>query len=102
MALDDLSTPSLLVEQPRLETNLAAMQKKADTNDVALRPHVKTHKSVAIARRQQQRGAEGLTVATVAEAETFVDAGFEDVRAAYPVTGRDKHERLQEIGRAHV
>jgi len=97
MALDDLSTPSLLVEQPRLETNLAAMQKKADTNDVALRPHVKTHKSVAIARRQQQRGAEGLTVATVAEAETFVDAGFEDVRAAYPVTGRDKHERLQAL-----
>lgn len=97
MALDDLSTPSLLVEQPRLETNLAAMQKKADTNDVALRPHVKTHKSMAIARRQQQRGAEGLTVATVAEAETFVDAGFEDVRAAYPVTGRDKHERLQAL-----
>ena len=95
MTLADLSTPSLLVEQPRLETNLAAMQKKADTNDVALCPHVKTHKSVVIARRQQQRGAEGLTVATVSEAETFVDAGYEDIRVAYPATGRDKHERLQ-------
>jgi D-serine deaminase-like pyridoxal phosphate-dependent protein len=93
----DLSTPSLLIEQSRLQENLAAMQDKADANDVTLRPHVKTHKSVALAQRQHERGAEGLTVATVREAETFVDAGFDDVRVAYPVTGRDKHERLQAL-----
>jgi D-serine deaminase-like pyridoxal phosphate-dependent protein len=73
------------------------MQATADANDVTLRPHAKTHKSAAIAKRQQQRGAEGLTVATVKEAETFVEAGFSDVRVAYPVTGRDKHERLQAL-----
>jgi D-serine deaminase-like pyridoxal phosphate-dependent protein len=97
MPLADLSTPALLVEQSRLQRNLAAMQEKADANDVTLRPHAKTHKSVAIARRQQQRGAEGLTVATVAEAETFVGAGIDDVRVAYPVTGPDKHERLRAL-----
>ncbi|MFB6280327.1 MAG: D-TA family PLP-dependent enzyme [Salinibacter sp.] len=97
MTLDALSTPALLIEQSRLQKNLAAMQELADANEVTLRPHAKTHKSVAVARRQHQRGAEGLTVATVAEAETFVDAGFEDVRVAYPVTGRDKHERLQAL-----
>ncbi len=97
MTLTDLPTPALLVEQSRLRSNLAVMQEKADANDVRLRPHAKTHKSVAIARRQQQRGAEGLTVATVREAETFVDAGLDDVRVAYPVTGRDKHERLQAL-----
>ncbi|MFB6230288.1 MAG: alanine racemase [Salinibacter sp.] len=97
MTLDALSTPALLIEQSRLRENLAAMQELANANDVTLRPHAKTHKSVAVARRQHQRGAEGLTVATVAEAETFVDAGFEDVRVAYPVTGRDKHERLQAL-----
>ena len=97
MTLDALPTPSLLVEQSRLQENLAAMQDKADANDVTLRPHVKTHKSVALARRQRGRGAEGLTVATVKEAETFADAGFDDVRVAYPVTGRDKHERLQDL-----
>ena len=97
MTIANLSTPALLVEQSRLRDNLAAMQQKADANDVRLRPHAKTHKSVAIARRQQQRGAEGLTVATVAEAETFVDAGIEDVRVAYPVTSREKHERLQNL-----
>ncbi|WP_103020369.1 alanine racemase [Salinibacter altiplanensis] len=97
MTLTALSTPALLVEQSRLQANLAAMQDLADANDVALRPHVKTHKSVPLAQRQRQRGAEGLTVATVQEAETFVDAGFENIRVAYPITGRNKHERLRAL-----
>ncbi|WP_263841100.1 alanine racemase [Salinibacter sp.] len=97
MTLSALPTPALLIEQSRLRANLAAMQAQADANDVALRPHVKTHKSVALANEQRNRGAEGLTVATVHEAETFIDAGFDDVRVAYPVTGRDKHERLRAL-----
>ncbi|PSQ89535.1 MAG: metal-activated pyridoxal enzyme, partial [Bacteroidetes bacterium QS_8_64_10] len=63
MTLDDLATPALLVEQRRLRANLTAMQETANDSDVALRPHVKTHKSVAIARKQQERGARGITVA---------------------------------------
>ncbi|MFB6249717.1 MAG: alanine racemase [Salinibacter sp.] len=94
MSIPTLATPSLLVEQGRLRRNLTRMQETADANDVALRPHVKTHKSVALARRQREQGAAGFTVATVDEAEAFVAAGAEDVRVAYPVTGRDKHERL--------
>jgi D-serine deaminase-like pyridoxal phosphate-dependent protein len=102
-SLDALATPCLLVEQCRLRRNLTRMQETADANDVALRPHVKTHKSVDLARRQRARGAAGLTVATVDEAEAFVEAGAEDVRVAYPVTGRDKHERLAALrDRAHL
>lgn len=97
VTIADLSTPSLLVEQSRLRDNLAAMQATADANEATLRPHAKTHKSVAIAQQQQRRGAEGLTVATVKEAETFADAGIDDVRVAYPVTGRKKHKRLQAL-----
>jgi len=97
MTLDDLPSPTLLVDRDRLDRNVARMQRKADANEVTLRPHAKTHKSVALAQRQQMRGAEGLTVATVKEAETFVDAGIDDVRVAFPVTGRDKHERLQAL-----
>ena len=97
MTLSALPTPALLIEQSRLQANLAAMQAQADANDVALRPHTKTHKSVALANEQRNRGAEGLTVATVKEAETFIDAGFDDVRVAYPVTGRNKHERLRAL-----
>jgi D-serine deaminase-like pyridoxal phosphate-dependent protein len=103
MSLDALSTPCLLIEQGRLRRNLSRMQENADANDVALRPHVKTHKSVALARRQTERGAAGFTVATVGEAEAFIEAGADDVRVAYPVTGRDKHERLAaQQDRAHL
>lgn len=94
MFVDELPTPCLLVEQSRLERNLTRMQQVADANGVALRPHAKTHKSIVIARRQQAHGARGLTVAKVGEADVFVGAGIDDVRLAYPVVGRDKHERL--------
>ena len=92
--LDDLPTPCLLVEKRRLERNMERMQAKAAANQVVLRPHAKTHKSVWIAERQRALGAKGVTVAKVGEAEVFVEAGFEDVRLAYPVVGPEKHERL--------
>ena len=44
---------------------------------VALRPHFKTHKSVAIARRQLAAGAVGITVATLDEVEALVDGGVD-------------------------
>jgi D-serine deaminase-like pyridoxal phosphate-dependent protein len=94
MPLSALATPCLLVDQARLDANLVRMQERADAQTVALRPHAKTHKCVAIARRQRAQGAAGLTVATVAEAEAFVAAGASDVCVAFPVAGRDQHERL--------
>jgi len=61
---------------------------------VVLRPHGKTHKSPALARRQIDRGAIGLTVATLPEAEAFAEAGVDDIRIAYPVIGEERYERL--------
>ena len=87
-------TPSLLIDAARLQRNINRMQARADANDVALRPHIKTHKSVAIAQRQRDAGAVGLTVATVREAEAFSAAGFTDLCLAYATVGRAKHERL--------
>ncbi|PSQ81818.1 MAG: metal-activated pyridoxal enzyme [Bacteroidetes bacterium QS_8_68_15] len=87
MIIDDLGTPSLLVEKERLEHNLRRMQSTAEAGGAQLRPHVKTHKSPWIARRQREAGAEGLTVATPAEAEAFFEDGFEDLRVAYAVVG---------------
>lgn len=78
-------TPYLVIDEQLLEANLAAMAEHARRLGVALRPHAKTHKSVEVARRQLAHGAVGLTVATVAEAETFADAGFDDLFIAYPI-----------------
>ena len=94
MLVSDLPTPALLVDLPRLHANLDAMQARAEATGVALRPHAKTHKSPDLARLQQARGARGLTVATVDEAEAFASHGFDDLRLATPVVGPTKLERL--------
>ena len=90
--IERLPTPSLLIDQARLDANLADM--KARVSGVRLRPHVKTHKMIAVAKRQGEAGAEGLTVAKVSEAAVFVAAGFRDVRIAYTVVGRQKLDQL--------
>ena len=95
--LDDLSTPCVLVDEDVMQRNLRRMQERADGWRVALRPHVKTHKSTQLAREQLRLGASGLTVATVAEAEVFVRAGFSDVCIAYTVIGADKLARIAAI-----
>ena len=97
MLLSDLPTPALLVDRARLHANLDAMQARAEAMDVALRPHAKTHKSPDLARLQLARGARGLTVATVDEAEAFAEAGVDDIRLATPIVGPQKLERLQAL-----
>ena len=84
-ALADVPTPAAVLDLDALERNVVRMANKARTLGVALRPHAKTHKCVEVARLQQERGASGLTVATLAEARAFADAGFADLTWAVPV-----------------
>lgn len=97
MYLEDLATPCVLVDGARLARNLETMQAKATANDVGLRPHTKTHKSIDLARQQLALGATGLTVAKVGEAEVYAAAGFKDIRLAYIIVGAEKHERLLKL-----
>ena len=94
MLIRDLPTPALLIEQSRLESNLARMQARASDNGVRLRPHIKTHKSIDLARMQREAGASGITVAKPSEAECFVNGGLNDVRIAYPSVARHHLERI--------
>ncbi len=48
-SLNDLPTPALLLDLDVLERNLRRMSERAASLGVALRPHVKTHKSVEVA-----------------------------------------------------
>ena len=81
----DLDTPRIVVDISRVAANIDRLQVEMDRRGIALRPHAKTHKSVAIARMQLGAGARGITVGTLGEAETFVAAGITDVFVAYPV-----------------
>ena len=70
------------------------MAAHARREGVDLRPHFKTHKSVAIARRQLAAGAVGLTVAKLDEVEALVDAGIDDpILLAYEIVAAPKLER---------
>jgi D-serine deaminase-like pyridoxal phosphate-dependent protein len=89
-----LDTPAILVDLDVAEANIARMAAFASRAGLALRPHVKTHKSVQMARRQLQAGASGLCAATTSEATVMAGTGAADIVLAYPVVGRRKLERL--------
>ena len=80
-----LDTPRVILDRGRLVANIGRLQTEMDRRGIALRPHAKTHKSVAVARMQLDAGAQGITVGTIGEAEIFVSAGLKDVFLAYPV-----------------
>ncbi len=64
----DLETPALLLHLDIVERNVTRMAERAQRLGVRLRPHAKTHKCVELGRLQLERGAQGLTVATLVEA----------------------------------
>lgn len=81
----DLETPALLLHAAVVERNVRHMAERARQLGVRLRPHLKTHKCVELARLQQRHGADGVTVATLVEAAVFARAGFTDITWAFPI-----------------
>lgn len=81
---ETVTTPAVVLNGATLAANIARMQALA-SGRVALHPHIKTHKSVTLARRQIAAGAAGVTAARAPEARVFIDAGIPVVTIAYPV-----------------
>jgi len=94
MILDELDTPSVVVDLDLMERNIVRMAAIACDAGVHLRPHAKTHKIPRIGHLQLGAGSPGLTVAKLGEAEVFVDGGIPDLFIAYPLWGEAKWERL--------
>ncbi len=95
--LSHLDTPCLHINAEAMEKNLQEMAHVAADAGVALRPHVKTHKSPSLALRQLEYGAQGITVAKIGEADVMADAGIKDIRIAYPIVGTEKLARLAKL-----
>ena len=76
---DVLPTPCMIVDLDLFEKNVKTMADHCKATGIAVRPHVKVHKSVDVARRQIAQGAIGLTCATIAEAELMSGAGIKHV-----------------------
>jgi len=95
----ELSTPALTIEVSVLERNLERMAGYCREHKIGLRPHIKTHKTPEVARMQRERGAVGLTVAKVGEAEVMAEAGLDDFLVAFPIFGSEKLRRLAQLAR---
>ncbi len=80
--IDALVTPALLVDRGRLERNVERLAEHARKLDVVLRPHMKTAKSIDVARQVFPREPGPITVSTIAEAEYFASHGFRDMTYA--------------------
>ena len=93
-----LETPRLVLDLDRLERNCAAMRARCATLRVALRAHLKTAKSVDVARIATDASA--ITVSTLKEAEHFARAGYRDILyAAGIVPNKLAHAaRIREAG----
>lgn len=99
--LGALPTPSLLVDRSRVERNVERMGARIAALGAALRPHVKTHKSIEVGRLQAAAGMRGITVSTLAEARAFAANGFDDITYAVPIE-RGKFEAVAQMNAAGV
>ncbi|HEX6313786.1 MAG TPA: alanine racemase [Gemmatimonadaceae bacterium] len=91
--LDQLETPCALVDLDRLAHNLDRMAAYCVLHGLALRPHVKTHKSPRIAAEQLRLGAAGLTCATPRELEVMAET-CDDLLLAHPPVGAARLRRV--------
>lgn len=94
MTLQNLDTPVLLIDIDGVEKNLDRMMAFAQKHRLMVRPHIKTHKTPELAHMQIEKGAAGITVASLGEAEVMADAGIMDIFMAYEIIGSAKLKRL--------
>ncbi|HLI98856.1 MAG TPA: D-TA family PLP-dependent enzyme [Bradyrhizobium sp.] len=90
----EYGTPIAVIDMDRVERNIARVQKACDAAGVANRPHIKTHKSPALAKLQIEAGAKGITCQKLGEAEIMAEAGIDDILISYNLLGDEKMARL--------
>ncbi len=85
MDVSSLKTPSLLLDIDRVRKNAARISDIATRNGARLRPHIKTHKCIEVAKIQTAGHNGAITVSTLAEARAFSENGFNDITYAVPI-----------------
>lgn len=82
--MDNISQPSLLLNEQICQNNINKMAKKARRHKVAFRPHMKTHQSARVGKWLRNAGVESITVSSVAMARYFAKHGWQDITIAFP------------------
>jgi D-serine deaminase-like pyridoxal phosphate-dependent protein len=97
MRLSEIPTPALCVDIDAMQRNIDLLAGFFRDRPCALRPHVKAHKTPAIAKLQAQAGCAGFTCATVGEAEVLARHGFGDLLIANEILDPTKVDRLRAL-----
>lgn len=92
--LQTLETPCLVLDTERMHRNIRRLRERLATLGPNLRPHLKTAKSVEVARRVMTSDAGPATVSTLKEAEQFAAAGVRDLIYAVGIAPGSKLERV--------
>ncbi|WP_371362237.1 D-threonine aldolase [Sporomusa rhizae] len=92
-----VDTPALLIDEDIMLENIHFMQNKANQYGVNLRPHTKTHRMPELAELQMRKGAVGITVAKVGDAEIMAAYGLTDIFIANEIVGITKLERVKAL-----
>ena len=100
-ARDEVTTPALLLDLDVAKRNIASMAEKFRELPAKLRPHVKVHKSIELARLQMEAGAIGVACATVWEAVVMAEGGIGDVLVANQLAHPDKVAAITTLARDH-
>lgn len=85
MNLETLKTPGLVLDVAKVKRNAERMSRRIRRFGADLRPHIKTHKSIEIARIQTAGHSGAVTVSTLAEARAFAANGFSKITYAIPI-----------------
>ena len=97
--IERFGTPCAVIDLDVVDRNIARLQSLCDAAGLANRPHIKTHKSPFLAKRQLAAGAVGITCQKLGEAEVMADAGIEDILIATNIIGAARSGRLAALQR---
>ncbi len=98
----ELPTPSLIVELDCMEHNLKAMQRIIMENKVALRPSIKTHKSIQMAKKQLEFGASGIGCSTLKEVEAMASEDIKDIWLSNTIVTVDKINKAASLVKQYI
>jgi len=97
----ELDTPALCVDLDKMEKNIQTMQEALKKSGIPSRPHAKTHKCAAIAKRQLATGSIGICCAKLSEAEAMVAQGVDKIMMTTANPSKNKIRRAMALRKAH-
>ncbi len=97
--LQAVDTPALIADLDVVEANLAKMSAFFAGKPVGFRPHFKNHRVLALAARQMEAGAIGITCARLWQAERLAHSGISSILIANEIAGENPIRQFAELSR---